>query len=139
MNEIEPCIMTLKSSQFLNDQCKKCGKHFRFGETISIYQYDYYHSNCLSCGNCQKLLINQGFFRQKDGFFYCLNCHINTGPHCIKCNEPFLTGEILTQFNGKQFHKNCFLCDICQQIIEMKNFSYQNETIICEICLKNRF
>jgi len=127
--------MTLKSSKFLNDQCKKCGKNFLEGETISMYQYDSYHPDCFRCGNCQKFLVNQGFFRQEDGCFYCLNCHIDNGPHCIKCKEPFLTGEILTQFDGKKFHNTCFLCDICQQTIEMKNFYNENGKILCEICL----
>lgn len=135
MNELEPCIMTLKSSQFLSDQCKKCGKNFLPGETVSMYQYDVYHSDCFRCGNCQNLLVNQGFFRQEDGCFYCLNCHIDNGPHCLICQEPFLTGEILSQFDGKQFHSTCFLCDSCQEVIETKQFLYQNGKFLCEFCL----
>jgi hypothetical protein len=134
MNDIEPCIMTIKSSQ-LSNQCKKCGQNFLLGETISMYQYDFYHPDCFRCGNCQKLLVSQGFFRQEDGCFYCLNCHIDNGPRCIICKEPFLTGEILSQFDGKHFHSTCFSCEICQKSIEMKHFSYQNGKIICEICL----
>ncbi|CAF3785112.1 unnamed protein product [Rotaria sordida] len=109
MNDIEPCIMTLKTSQILNDQCKKCGKNFLNGEAISMYQCDYYHPDCFRCGNCKKLIVSQGFFRQEDGCLYCLNCHIDNGPHCMICKEPFLTGEILSQFDGKQFHNTCFL------------------------------
>lgn len=136
MNDIEPCIMTLKSSEMLNDQCKKCGKNFHVDETMSIYQGDYYHPDCFRCGNCKKLILSQGFFRQEDGRLYCLNCHIDHGPHCMICKEPFLTGEILSQFDGKQFHNTCFLCNTCQQPIEMKNFLNQNGKIICELCLK---
>ncbi|CAF4327567.1 unnamed protein product, partial [Adineta steineri] len=136
MNEIEPCIMTLKSLEILNDyQCKKCRRNFLEGETVSMYENDYYHSDCFRCENCEKLLIDQGCFRQENECLYCLNCHIDNGPHCTICKEPFLTGEILSQFNGKQFHNTCFLCDICQERIQMKNFQYQNGKIICEICL----
>ncbi len=134
MNEIEPCLMPLKSSQFLPDQCKKCAQYFLPGETISMYQSDIYHPDCFRCGNCQKLLVNQGFFRQEDGCFYCLNCHIDHGVHCLKCQEPFLTGEILSQFDGKYFHNTCFLCDICQQMIDMKYFNYRNDKVVCEFC-----
>ena len=135
MNDIEPCIMTINSSELLNNQCKKCGKYFVMGETISMYQYDYYHPDCFRCGNCRKLIVSQGFFRQEDGCFYCLNCHIDNGPHCFICKEPFLTGEILCQFDGKQFHNTCFLCEICRIAIEMKSFSYQNGKVICGSCL----
>lgn len=134
INELEPCLITLPSSPNLTDQCKKCGKHFLAGQPLCMYQYDVYHSHCLRCGNCAKILLNEGFFRQEDGCFYCLNCHIEHGPHCLICKEAFLTGEILSQFDGKQFHSSCFLCDHCQQIIEMKSFCYQNGQIICENC-----
>jgi hypothetical protein len=135
MNDIEPCIMTLKSSQFLHDQCQKCGKTFLLGETISMYHYDFYHPDCFRCGNCRQLIVSQGFFRQEDGCFYCLNCHIENGPHCYICKEPFLTGEIRSQFNGKQFHKTSFLCQICRQTIEMKQFYNKNGKVVCENCL----
>lgn len=137
ITELEPCLITLPSSQILTDQCKKCGKNFLLGETISMYQHDVYHSNCLRCGNCAKMLVNEGFFRQEDGCFYCLHCHIEHGPHCLICQEPFLTGEILSQFDGKQFHSSCFLCDVCRQTIEMKSFCYTNGRILCENCWIN--
>lgn len=135
MNELEPCLMLLKSSEFINNQCKKCRKNFLYGETISMYQSDFYHTDCFRCENCQNSLIDQGFFRQDDGCLYCLNCHIDFGNHCQKCRKPLLPGEIFCQFDGKFFHYTCFLCDICQNRIDRKYFSYENNRILCENCL----
>ena len=135
MNDIEPCTMTLNSSQLLKDQCKICGKNFILGETISMHQYDFYHPECFRCTNCKKFIVSQGFFFQEDGCLYCLNCHIDNGPHCVICQDPFLTGETLSQFDGKQFHNTCFLCSICQQPIEMKYFRYHDGNATCETCL----
>ncbi|CAF3519400.1 unnamed protein product [Adineta steineri] len=113
MNEIEPCIMTLKSLEILNDyQCKKCRKSFLEGETISMYQNDYYHSDCFRCENCEKLLIDQGCFRQENECLYCLNCHIDNGPHCtifviisLTCGS-LSSNPIRTQQSDESFVQN---------------------------------
>ncbi|CAF1056521.1 unnamed protein product [Adineta steineri] len=113
MNEIEPCIMTLKSLEILNDyQCKKCKKNFLEGETISMYENDYYHSDCFRCENCEKLLIDQGCFRQENEYLYCLNCHIDNGPHCtifviisLTCGS-LSSNPIRTQQSDESFVQN---------------------------------
>ena len=139
LTQREPCLMTLKSSSTasVDSQCKKCAKHFRPGESIAMYQSDVYHRDCFRCGHCAKVLVSEGFFRQEDGCLYCLVCHINHGPHCGICQEPFLTGEVLSQFDGKQFHHTCFLCETCQQPIDRKEFRYESARVICELCWKN--
>lgn len=137
LTQREPCLMNLKSSSSsIDGQCKKCGKHFRPGEGLAMYQSDVYHRDCFRCGQCAKVLVSEGFFRQEDGCLYCLACHIDHGPHCGICQEPFLTGEILSQFDGKQFHHTCFLCDTCQQPIDRKEFRCENARVICELCWK---
>ncbi|UJR31460.1 hypothetical protein I4U23_018950 [Adineta vaga] len=134
MTQQEPCLLTLKSMQLLNEQCKICGKNFLSGEPISMYYEDYYHTDCFRCVNCQTLLINQGFYQNENGYLSCSNCHTDHGLHCRICKEPFLTGEILSQFDDRYFHQTCFLCNVCKQSIEMKRFQYENGKVVCEKC-----
>jgi hypothetical protein len=135
LHELEPCLLTLNSSISTgHDRCKKCGQVFNHNQSIAVYQCEFYHADCFRCGSCSKLIVSEGFFRQEDGCLYCLTCHITHGPHCTICHEPFLTGELLSQFDGKQFHQTCFLCRACQQPIERKQFIYEHGQFICKLC-----
>lgn len=136
LEQIEPCLSRLPSKRSSTDRCKRCGDEFVDGQTIAMYQYDLFHEKCFHCVHCDKTLIDQGFFRHEDGCLYCLTCQIECGPRCSKCDEPFFTGEILCQFDGKIFHQNCFRCFRCENSIETKRFWTENGHIFCETCQK---
>lgn len=133
--EIEPCARP--SSTEIPERCQKCSENFRYGDSIGQYRSSFYHHHCFNCDQCGRSLLSLGHFEKDDNLLYCFNCYVESGPHCTTCNEPFLTGEILTQFNDCFYHRGCFLCQICQQQIEDKPFRFQQDKIICRPCLTN--
>lgn len=134
LEQIEPCLARLPTDRSNSDRCQRCGEEFLDGQSIALYHYELYHQRCFYCVQCRKSLINQGFFRHEDGCLYCLTCQIDLGPHCSICDEPFATGDILCQFDGKPYHQNCFQCHRCRQTIETKRFRCEQGQIICEFC-----
>jgi hypothetical protein len=72
----------------LNIRCKKCGKSFERGESMSLYKNEYYHNSCFVCNYCEGSVVGQGFYTKPDGSFQCQRCHNYHAPKCFVCQNP---------------------------------------------------
>ena len=74
-----------------------------------------FHPECIKCDRCYQTIKDKRIFKTQDNEKICAKCHeakrIAKMSKCHKCNRV-ITG-IKTEFEGKDYHQECFLCDVC--------------------------
>lgn len=94
----------------LNISCYKCKKVFDRGESMSLYNNNYFHNTCFCCNFCNASLAGQGFFTKPDGSFQCKACHDYHAPKCKVCEKSINDGVKYNIYKGDHYHKDCFRC-----------------------------
>ncbi|CAM2699269.1 unnamed protein product [Rotaria socialis] len=57
---------------------------------------------------------------------------------CSGCQKPFPAGSRITEFDGKQFHPDCFACADCHKPITSQFYPF-NSQYLCSACHEARF
>lgn len=58
---------------------------------------------------------------------------INNSDKCVKCNKPVYAQEQIKAFD-KCFHKNCFRCHTCNNILQTNRLNEHAENLYCQNC-----
>ena len=145
--------------------CKSCNQRClgKIVQTISTDQSDdsncvlgadrgvtkprasFYHVSCFVCSVCSISLSRNvgdetGYFERSGRLFCPKHYQILFGEKCTFCNN-YLSGQTLSVF-GKQFHKNCLVCNGCGSQIEanerISNFASFSTggNVLCNKCSK---
>jgi len=94
-----------------------------------------WHQECFVCNNCRKSLSTGGFVQGDDGMPLCGDCYEdNFGKKCAKCNKK-ITGSFLN-VEGKDYHKECFVCDTCGSQFTGGYFLRNGHTL-CKDCIQS--
>jgi len=137
--------------------CFKCNKPIEGDITIALNNS--WHTNCLSCSQCQTLL--SGDFYEHDGHQVCKNCmasrircskcgqaivkdyFIGEGKifhpscvdviSCVKCHNVIEPTQHKLTALGKTFHQSCFVCTTCNTQLGL-NFYQKDNQPYCENC-----
>ncbi|CAF1631516.1 unnamed protein product [Adineta ricciae] len=129
------------SRDILGEKCHKCYREFAPGSLVSEYKGDYYHPTCFVCFQCHSSIANKSFYhqaksddRQSDAKFLCENCHIKNAQECAECKNKIVSGEAIG-FEGKQYHRSCFICQNCKNEIGTAHFFKSKDgKYICQNC-----
>ncbi|CAF3814642.1 unnamed protein product [Rotaria sp. Silwood1] len=57
---------------------------------------------------------------------------------CARCQKSFPAGSRITEFDGKQYHPECFSCGDCKKAITSQFYPFNNE-YLCSACHEARF
>jgi len=120
-----------KSNEFYGDSkknmtsehdCALCGK----GITVSEISYNgkFYHNYCLTCNFCNTSLSH---VKEHKGRLCCQNC---IDYMCSKCNK--IIEDNFVTLDGKKFHKRCFACAVCGEVLDSSSFYKINSLPYCE-------
>ena len=100
-----------------------------------------FHPECFSCSVCEVNLAKIPFTVDDASRIYCIDCyHKLYAPLCSVCNERIVpdpgTEETLRVIvMGKDFHVNCFRCDMCNCLLQSGKGCYPlNSKIHCLNC-----
>ena len=114
-------------------RCGKCSEVLREGGVAC--GGNFYHRDCFACDNCSDLISSQPF-QQKDGKRFCTPCYKSLfAKKCTACGDHIINGEFYT-VDADNWHKNCFRCVICHEILYRQSFAQENGVIklVCENC-----
>lgn len=90
----------------------------------------HYHPNCFRCCKC-KIQLPIQYYTQNDMVF-CLECSDSIEfLRCESC-QNYLEGEYVT-FADKNYHFNCFQCELCRYINLSPNFLFFFSKIISNL------
>ena len=98
---------------------KSCLVHFKI-------QGNSFHTNCFTCSICTNNIAGpKGFINDPTDQLkqYCHECYSReVAPKCNKCEEAIVGPEGGVRHRGNPFHRNCFLCQGCDQSLAEKRF-----------------
>lgn len=119
-----------------SSKCRKCTKPII--ETVVTFKGGEYHDHCLVCNSCDKRLIGQSIYCDKQDNPYCVDCFTKKeAKKCGKCYQPIAPSEPNLVFEDKNFHKGCFTCQTCNRMIKSNESFYKSDDgngIICPDC-----
>ncbi|KAI0981129.1 hypothetical protein GJ496_010452 [Pomphorhynchus laevis] len=120
---------------YFNSECDKCHKPFSPGTLISAYREKKFHQNCFTCSKCSKPIEDSsGFFPVNDDELWCIECYRENGPKCPQCSKSFEAEEEVLDYDGKEYHVNCFKCEKCNAVIGSDPFYLTDGKICCKKC-----
>ena len=104
------------------DKCSKCGQNIVDQVITVVDTAEKYHHQCFRCEKCSRPLESCYFEHQ--GVRYCRDDYlITTTTICDKCLQPIhqqsststndYHGQLI-QFQSKNYHLDCFVCDGCE-------------------------
>lgn len=116
--------------------CDKCKEVMREGGVSCGNAF--YHRDCFACENCGTSIASQPF-QQKDSKRYCTPCYKKLhAKRCSACDDFIVNGEFYTVDNDN-WHKDCFRCQVCNEILKQHSFPQENGKIklVCNKCMEN--
>ena len=127
-----------KNQLKLAAKCYKCSQPIL--DTIVTFKSGEYHDYCLVCNSCNKKLIGQSIYTDKQERPYCVDCFTKKeSKYCAKCSHPIPPNQSNLIFEDKNFHKECFTCKKCsRQIASTESFFKGDDCngIMCVICTR---
>jgi len=106
--------------------CHSC--HLSITDSAVLAGGHTFHQDCFTCTHCHQRLGDQ-FFVVADKN-YCPLHQTVALDSCTRCDQPIKEGSVLV--NKKPYHPECFLCEMCNQIIGGKFFTQKDGTFLCE-------
>lgn len=119
--------------------CHKCSQVIL--DTLVTFKDFNFHDYCLVCTNCDKSLIGQSIYSDLKKSPYCIECFtIKEAKFCSTCTKPIVPNQTSFLFNGKNFHKECFVCSRCERQINSDETFFKNKEnnslFVCGDCFK---
>lgn len=116
------------------NKCNACETIIGIDSEDISYKGNHWHHICFLCSICKTSLVNNSFGSNLDNI-YCNSCHdANFGSTCLRCGGFFRTGMTKIECNGKQWHKECFICCKCESKICRASFVPVGKDIFCNKC-----
>lgn len=100
-------------------QCYSCKSAISPVVSYLTHNNRCWHAGCFRCVICQAWLAD-GQFHEMDASLMCSKCYIEkVGKKCANCTKPIVGKGV--QFGLKAYHKECFVCKICDCILTGEN------------------
>ncbi|XP_063280809.1 four and a half LIM domains protein 1-like isoform X1 [Prinia subflava] len=99
----------------------------------------YWHDNCFRCFKCYTSLVNEPFMLRENKV-WCSNCTTaEDAPRCKGCFKPIIAGDQNVEYNKMVWHKDCFTCSQCKQVIGSGSFFPKGDEFYCVSCHEHKF
>ncbi|KAK7800457.1 hypothetical protein U0070_009047 [Myodes glareolus] len=103
------------------------------------YKNRYWHDTCFRCAKCLHPLASETFV-SKDGKILCNKCATREdSPRCKGCFKAIVAGDQNVEYKGTIWHKDCFTCSNCKQVIGTGSFFPKGEDFYCVTCHETKF
>ncbi|KAH0630801.1 hypothetical protein JD844_004038 [Phrynosoma platyrhinos] len=100
----------------------------------------YWHENCFRCFKCYTSLVNEPFMLKENNKVWCNKCTTNEeAPRCKGCLKPIVAGDQNVEYKKTVWHKDCFTCNQCKQVIGTASFFPKGDEIYCVTCHEHKF
>ncbi|NXM52684.1 FHL1 protein, partial [Illadopsis cleaveri] len=100
----------------------------------------YWHDNCFRCFKCYTSLVNEPFMLRENNKVWCSNCTAaEDAPRCKGCFKPIIAGDQTVEYKKMVWHKDCFTCSQCKQVIGSGSFFPKGDEFYCVSCHEHKF
>lgn len=119
----------------VGERCAACNDLFKNAQKRIEYKGRDYHPECFVCSGCSKAFGGESFFNKENEGLFCHGCHMEKYvSKCAKCKEPLMEGGL--SYRDASYHRECFLCTVCNQSLAGKRFTLYDEQPVCADCYK---
>nr|XP_042119245.1 four and a half LIM domains protein 1-like [Peromyscus maniculatus bairdii]XP_042119246.1 four and a half LIM domains protein 1-like [Peromyscus maniculatus bairdii] len=119
--------------------CEQCRKPISADSKEVHYKNRYWHNTCFICNKCHQPLASETFVTWNDKIL-CNNCATHVAiPKCKGCQKDIVAGDENVEYKGTIWHKNCFTCNNCKQIIGTQSFFPVEQEFYCVACHEAKF
>ncbi|XP_020665975.3 four and a half LIM domains protein 1 isoform X3 [Pogona vitticeps] len=126
--------------KFCANTCAECRKPIGADTKELHFKNRYWHENCFRCFKCYTSLVNEPFMLKENNKVWCNKCTTTEGaPHCKGCLKPIVAGDQNVEYKKIIWHKDCFTCSQCKQVIGTGSFFPKDDEIYCVSCHEHKF
>lgn len=119
------------------ERCTSCGEAILEGGVR--HRARPFHHRCFKCAGCDTVLGKTPFVWRENRTL-CLPCYAEKfAEKCTKCTATIQPGEQYLQVEGKRYHDNCLVCDICEDQLQDHPFVQDRDRNVCVSCSTNGF
>ncbi|XP_032766264.1 four and a half LIM domains protein 1 [Rattus rattus] len=114
--------------------CAECNKPIGADSKEVSYKEQFWHNTCFKCFKCLQPLATETFVVW-DNMILCNNCVSQQAlSKCKGCLKDIKQGEQSVEYKGTIWHKDCFVCSNCKEVIGTKTFFPKDEGFYCVAC-----
>ncbi|XP_047392749.1 four and a half LIM domains protein 1 isoform X1 [Sciurus carolinensis] len=125
--------------KFCANTCVECRKPIGADSKEVHYKNRYWHDTCFRCAKCLHPLANETFV-SKESKILCNKCATREdSPKCKGCLKAIVAGDQNVEYKGTIWHKDCFTCSGCKQVIGTGSFFPKGEDFYCVTCHEAKF
>nr|XP_027796009.1 four and a half LIM domains protein 1 isoform X1 [Marmota flaviventris] len=125
--------------KFCANTCVECRKPIGADSKEVHYKNRYWHDTCFRCAKCLHPLANETFV-SKESKIFCNKCVTREdSPKCKGCFKAIVAGDQNVEYKGTVWHKDCFTCGSCKQVIGTGSFFPKGEDFYCVTCHETKF
>ncbi|KAI2600911.1 FHL1 isoform 1 [Pan troglodytes] len=125
--------------KFCANTCVECRKPIGADSKEVHYKNRFWHDTCFRCAKCLHPLANETFVA-KDNKILCNKCTTREdSPKCKGCFKAIVAGDQNVEYKGTVWHKDCFTCSNCKQVIGTGSFFPKGEDFYCVTCHETKF
>ncbi|XP_072597011.1 four and a half LIM domains protein 1-like isoform X2 [Vulpes vulpes] len=125
--------------KFCANTCVECQKPIGADSKEVHYKNRYWHDTCFHCSKCLHPLADETFVA-KDNKILCNKCTTwEDSPKCKGCFKPIVAGDQNVEYKKTLWHKDCFTCSNCKQVIGTGSFFPKGEDFYCVACHETKF
>nr|XP_034342853.1 four and a half LIM domains protein 1-like isoform X2 [Arvicanthis niloticus] len=119
--------------------CEECHKRIGADSKEVCYKERFWHNTCFHCSKCHQSLATETFVSW-DNKILCNKCATREAfPKCKGCLKDIVEGDQNVEYKGIIWHKTCFVCTNCKEVIGTKNFFPKDEGFYCVACYDSLF
>ncbi|XP_010179058.1 PREDICTED: four and a half LIM domains protein 1 isoform X1 [Mesitornis unicolor] len=120
--------------------CIECKKPIGADSKEMHFKNRYWHDTCFRCVKCYTSLVNEPFMLRENNKVWCSNCTATEdAPRCKGCFKPIIAGDQNVEYKKMVWHKDCFTCSQCKQVIGSGSFFPKGDEFYCVSCHEHKF
>uniref|UniRef100_A0A8V0YQA1 Four and a half LIM domains protein 1 n=2 Tax=Gallus gallus TaxID=9031 RepID=A0A8V0YQA1_CHICK len=120
--------------------CIECKKPIGADSKELHFKNRYWHDSCFRCFKCYTSLVNEPFMLRENNKVWCSNCTAtDEAPRCKGCFKPIIAGDQNVEYKKMVWHKDCFTCSQCKQVIGSGSFFPKGDEFYCVSCHEHKF
>uniref|UniRef100_A0A452GP34 LIM zinc-binding domain-containing protein n=1 Tax=Gopherus agassizii TaxID=38772 RepID=A0A452GP34_9SAUR len=126
--------------KFCANTCIECKKPIGADAKELHFKNRYWHDNCFRCFKCYTSLVNEPFMLKENNKVWCSSCSSTEGANkCKGCFKAIIAGDQNVEYKKSFWHKECFTCSQCKQVIGTGSFFPKGDDIYCVSCHEHKF